>query len=467
MIPKAARNCAFCSARQEVPSIETPTIGGKAIDEDATGDEDEATPPAAEAKDESAAARSDVAPEATSPATASPPTVEKAAPPGAAATRASAEPPPTERAAAGGATAAAAAGDDRSHDGEAPPPSAPGEADGSSSAPHRHASQTSRTLVGIEFDAAAAAAEVAAEKAAAEKVAAEKAAAEKAATPEPSNAAAPATAEPAAAEFDAVEPDAVEPEESDAADNEPGEARAISWAVVGRTVMALAGVVLLALYVSSYKLMVAFAGPEKALQHFSLAGGLVLVAAGLMHLPPRFRAGVATGLGAVPLFLVGPSLVGFDGWRGPTAALVFLVLPGALLLRARATDSRLARALVAGAVALIALLYLVPSDGVAPITAALALLGSGSLVGALTGAIFLSPLLLGALALTAFAGRDSTGFGALWACLVLLLAPGALIAAGLTDGDASLVHVGVALLAAGATAAVGLAQLLAPSPQGA
>src|SRR2546428_553892 len=116
-----------------------------------------------------------------------------------------------------------------------------------------------------------------------------------------------------------------------------------------------------------------------------------------------------------------------------------------------ASASKLARALVGMAVALIALLYLAPVEGVMPVKMAWGLLASGSLPHLATGLVFLSPLVLGLLALTAFAGSDSTGFGTLWACLVLLLAPGAIVVAGLAADEASWVHLGIALAAAGAT----------------
>jgi hypothetical protein len=455
MIPKTARNCAFCSARQEVPTLGMPVLGVNlpaADDSDASDGEEQAGAPAESitaalaSAAEAAAAAQVTPPVVEAPAIAIAPSVEPlvaVAPPddGELERRASAVTPRQLRATSDPVAAPAAPSEKAA---AAPEVAAGSEAEraGEPAASHRHSSQTSKTLFGIEVDTqalvAAAEADAALERRADE--------------PRPDEAAEAAEADDGA---DRPEPD----------DDEWEEEPRVSWAVVGRTVMALAGIVLLALYVSSYKLMVALAGPQIALQHYSLGGGLVLLAASLMDLPARFRAAVSAGLGAVPLFLVGPSLVGFDGWRGLAAALVFLVLPGALFLRARATGSRLARLLVAVAVVLIALIYLVPTDDVVPAAAALALVRSGSIAGVVTGAIFLSPLLLGALALTAFAGRDSTGFGALWACLVLLVAPGAIIAAGFADGDASLVHVGVALLAAGATAAVGLAQLLAPPPQ--
>ncbi|MSP63826.1 MAG: hypothetical protein EXR72_26465 [Myxococcales bacterium] len=328
-------------------------------------------------------------------------------------------------------------------------------------------SQTGETLFGVQVDTdALVAASRAAQAKAAEAAAAEAAAAE--AKNAEAKAAYVSLAKPPPGAKPAPEPAVVvEPTPADPDEDFDEEGPAVAWELVGRAVMAMAGVVLLGLYATSYPLMVALAGPQLVLQHYALVAGLVLIAGGLMTLPTRFRAGLAAAVGVIPLFVVGPSVGGFGGWRGLAAAMVFCLLPGALLLRSRATESKLARGLVAGGVALVALLYVVPVDGVVPFSAVWSLLVSSSFAGVLTGAIFGAPLLLAAAALTAFAGRDSTGFGALWAALVLLLGPGAIIAAGVADDETSLVHIGVALLAAGATAATGVAELLDPSPRAA
>ena len=153
------------------------------------------------------------------------------------------------------------------------------------------------------------------------------------------------------------------------------------------------------------------------------------------------------------------------GGAGLAAAAVVLVLPGALLLRARVTGSRAARLLVGAAVALALAVYLVPYEGVVPLRAVWGLLTSGSLTDALIGVFFLLPLGLASLTLTAFAGEASTGYGTLWACLVLLNASAAVVIAGRLREELSLVHLGIGLLAAGSAAAVGVADLLDLDPQ--
>jgi hypothetical protein len=220
------------------------------------------------------------------------------------------------------------------------------------------------------------------------------------------------------------------------------------------------GLALLALFLVDLSLLGALGGVPLVLAIYYLMGGLLLLASPLLPMPTRLRAALATAVGAVPLFVIGPYVGGMGGWRGLAAALVLLVLPGALLLRARATASRLARGLVAAAVVLCALIYLVPDDGVVPLSLAFGLIGSGSLTGMITGVFFLLPLALAACTLTAFAGPGSTGLGTLWASLVLLNAAGAVIIGGELRDDQSLVHLGVGLLAAGAASAVGVADLL-------
>ena len=99
-----------------------------------------------------------------------------------------------------------------------------------------------------------------------------------------------------------------------------------------------------------------------------------------------------------------------------------------------------------------------------PLKAAARLVGSGDLTGLLTGLFFVAPLGLVLLTLTAFAGDGSTGFGNLWACLVLLIAAGAVMLEGQIRGEVSLTHLGIGLLAAGSAAAVGVADLLHLDP---
>jgi hypothetical protein len=466
MIPESARNCVFCGVRQPAPEVSSPT-GVPALTE--------AEAASASVKDETAAAGGPVVEVAAAPAAAPAPVVEVAAAPTPApvveavpvpvvavaptpapapavdvAPVAAPAPnlvmtPPSVEAVAPVAAAAVAvetpapangatdAGAPRVNP-QAVTPAAVNAVSGPASS---RSSQTNNTLLGMMVDPALLA------------------------LPDPSKATPTATAAAATAPAPAAEePAAADDDEAD--EDERPEASQAAWQAVGRAVMSLAGLVLLGLYLSSYKVMVAFAGPQLVLQQYSMVGGLLLLVGGLIRLPPRVRAGLAALVGAVPLFLAPPTVGGFGGWRGIAAAAVFLVLPGALLLRARATESKLARGLVALGIVLIGLLYLVPEDGATPVAAAWLLISSGSLAKLVTGLIFLAPLLLALLALTAFAGSDSTGFGTLWACLVLLIAPGAIIVAGLASDEGSAVHVGVALLAAGATAAVGLSQLLDP-----
>jgi len=232
------------------------------------------------------------------------------------------------------------------------------------------------------------------------------------------------------------------------------------WSRLSRVTMLAGGVALLVLFLVDVSLLGALGGVPLVLAIYYLMGGLLLLASPLLPMPDRLRAALATAVGAVPLFVTGPFVGGMGGWRGLAAALVLLVLPGALLLRARVTASRLARGLVTAAVVLCGLIYLVPDDGVVPLNLAFGLISSGSLTGMITGVCFLLPLGLAVCTLTVFAGPGSTGLGTLWACLVLLNAAGAVIIGGELRDDQSLVHLGIGLLAAGAAAAVGVADLL-------
>jgi len=237
-----------------------------------------------------------------------------------------------------------------------------------------------------------------------------------------------------------------------------------TWSRLSRVTMLAGGAALLVLFLLDVSLLGALGGMPLVLAIYYLIGGLLLLASPLLPMPDRLRAALATVVGAVPLFVTGPFVGDMGGWRGLAAALVLLVLPGALLLRSRVTASRLARWLVTAAVVLCGLIYLVPDDGVVPLSLAFGLIGSGALTGMITGVCFLLPLGLAVCTLTVFAGPGSTGLGTLWACLVLLNAAGAVIIGGELRDDQSLVHLGVGLLAAGAAAAVGVADLLDARP---
>src|SRR5205807_2206129 len=140
-------------------------------------------------------------------------------------------------------------------------------------------------------------------------------------------------------------------------------------------------------------LLVSLAGAQLVLAMYYLVGGLLLVTGALLPLPPRLRALSATLVGAVPIFVAAPVLE-LAGWRGLSAALVFLALPGALVLRARSAEARLPRAVVPLAVLVALAVYLVPDDGVMPLAAFIGHIRSGSLTFALAGLFFLVPLVL-------------------------------------------------------------------------
>lgn len=229
-----------------------------------------------------------------------------------------------------------------------------------------------------------------------------------------------------------------------------------------RFVMIAAGVTLFVLFGMNATLLGAFGGHQLVLATFYLVGGVVLLGGATLPLPDRIRAAVATVIGAVPLF-VAPAMVSLDGWRGFTAALVVLTLPGALLLRARVRRSRLARGLVALCIGLTALIYVVPVEGLVPVSLPISLLGTGSIDAIIVGAISLLPLGLVLATLSVFLPPRSTGGGNVWAPLVLLAVAGSVVMTGFAGGprsDLALVHLGVGLLAAGATASLGVAQLL-------
>ena len=231
----------------------------------------------------------------------------------------------------------------------------------------------------------------------------------------------------------------------------------LSFQSIVRAVMIVAGAALLVLFAKNAPLLGALGGNQLVLAYYQLVGGLLLAAGGLLPLPGKVRAAVAALAGAVPLF-VAPPLVELDGWRGLAAALLILLLPGALVLRQRVTGSLLSRALVVGAVGVAFLIYLVPVGGVVPLKAALGLFATGQINEIVSGAITLLPLLLVAGTLTALLPSSSSGFGVGWAVLLLLAVSGSVVLAG--HGDQSLFQLGVAILAAGSAAAVGVAQLL-------
>jgi hypothetical protein len=231
------------------------------------------------------------------------------------------------------------------------------------------------------------------------------------------------------------------------------------WSALARTVMVIGGLALVGVFAAGSSLLVSLVGPQLVLAKYYLVGGLLLAAGGVLSLPDKLRAALATLVGAVPLFVAAPVVGGLAGWRGLAAAMVFLLLPGSLLLRARGTGSKLASLLVVVCVGLAVAIYVVPDGGVVPLEVIIKQLRSGSLTYALGGLFFLAPLALVTATLTAL-GRESSTLGNLWASLVLSTAAGAIVLAGVSREDPSLIHLGVGLLAAGAATAVGVGQLL-------
>jgi hypothetical protein len=237
------------------------------------------------------------------------------------------------------------------------------------------------------------------------------------------------------------------------------------WGPLGRLVMGVGGLVLVALFfcpwhgVSSWQLLETLSGADFVRQLFYLTGGIVLVASAVLPLPFVFRAGVGTFVASLPV-LLGASGV-LDGWRGVVAALAILGLPATHLLRSRAQTSAVARPLALAAVAAVLLLYLLPTSSVVPIAFVFKMIASGSLGYAVLGLFVLVPLVFAGLSLLGVLGRDLTDIGALLSVLILLWAPVTVALRGLMIDDGTQLYVAVALLWASATAALSLAQLLA------
>jgi hypothetical protein len=236
------------------------------------------------------------------------------------------------------------------------------------------------------------------------------------------------------------------------------------WAQLGRLVMGVGGLVLVALFfcpwhgVSSWQLLETLAGTDFVRQLFYLTGGIVLVACALLPLPFVFRAGVGALVAALPVLLGAAGVL--DGWRAVVAALAILGLPATHLLRSRAQTSAVARPLALAAVTAVVLLYLMPMSSVVPIAFVFKMIASGSLGYAVLGLFVLVPLVFAGLSLLGVFGRDLTDIGVLLSVLILLWAPVTVALRGLMIDDATQLYVAVALLWASATAALSLAQLL-------
>jgi hypothetical protein len=235
------------------------------------------------------------------------------------------------------------------------------------------------------------------------------------------------------------------------------------WGALGRLIMGIGGVVLVALFfcpwhgVSSWQLLETLSGAEFVRQLFYLTGGIVLVACALLPLPFLFRAAVGAAVAAMPVLLGAGGVI--EGWRGVVAALAILGLPASHLLRSRAQSSPAARLLVMAAVAAVALLYLLPISSVVPIAFIVKMMASG-FGAAIFGVFLLIPLVFAALSLIGVLGRDLTDIAVLLSALILLWAPVGMALRGIMIEDATQLYVAVGLLCASATAALSLAQLL-------
>ncbi len=237
-----------------------------------------------------------------------------------------------------------------------------------------------------------------------------------------------------------------------------------------RFTMLAAGVLLLGVFAAPWSLaddqafiwqqlrrLSALAFAQRALL---IIGGVLLIASALLPLSMRVRALVAMVVGLAEL---GLRLPGASG-RQVGLAMLLVLLPAALALRARSRGSRLARGLTALAVAGLLAQLLIPEQGTMPLLAGLSAPPTESL------ALFFKRLLpfallgLSLLSLLVFLPRQSSAGAPLWAALLLLYLPltswlqaAALLGAGgLSLGG---VHTGVVAWSCGACAALGLAQL--------
>jgi len=193
---------------------------------------------------------------------------------------------------------------------------------------------------------------------------------------------------------------------------------------------------------------------------FSAAGALAAVAA--LPFPYSLRAAVAVLVGLVLMVLglqSGGPLGGLtvDGSlpRGVARLITLATLPAALMFRARYTAFKRARVVLAAAIALsvpfLALEVMLLTDDAAPFVAR-----AGALLS----------ILIVACSLFGFMGQGTTGWGALWAALVLGGVP---VEVGLrhftladdATGQLTYPATAVGLICAAAIASLGLFQLLA------
>jgi hypothetical protein len=276
----------------------------------------------------------------------------------------------------------------------------------------------------------------------------------------------------AAAADDDDEPESIEIERPTTARPDAGRAAeppvaagaAFPFQRVGRTLMGIAGAVLLLLFllpwhgVSSWQLLQSVGGADFVLHLFYLTGGVTLLLSALLPLPSGFRALIGVAVAATPV-LVGASAI-LPGWRGILAAVATLALPATHFCRAQVKSSSLARLLVAVAGLAVLLLYLVPVSSVVPLVAVFKMIVSGEIGTMLFNIFMLIPLGFALLSLLGLVGRDLTDVGVLVSFVSLFWAPLFIALLGFARDDATQYYVALALLVASATAATSLAQLL-------
>jgi hypothetical protein len=172
--------------------------------------------------------------------------------------------------------------------------------------------------------------------------------------------------------------------------------------------------------VFSWDLLGSAAGLSLVTLILPAAGGLLCLLAGLIPLPHVLRALIAFLVGAAPLVL---GLTAGAAWQVIVVTAMLVLLPAALMHRARVRGSVLARILVAVGVLGILATFLVPAFGTLPVASLLAGLGALDAPSLVVRLLPLVLILLCLLSLLAFMGRRRTGLSRLWAVLLLLYLP--------------------------------------------
>jgi len=293
-----------------------------------------------------------------------------------------------------------------------------------------------------------------------------------------------APAAPAAAEVPATRlaaaatprPDASRPvlaSESLAADLAPQEPARGAM----RALMAIGGVLLIGLFVApwgevagklifSWDLLKSLSGVLFAKRIYLAAAGVVFLAAALLPLPYLLRALIGLVLGLIPFVL---DAINVPEWRLILLFGSLILLPAALLHRARYRGSVLSRILVGVGVLGILACLLVPEGGSVPLIKVFDGLGDAPASTIVLRLFPLLLLLLALLSLLAFLGSGSTGLARIWAVGLLLFLPLQMwlsTAFQLGSGKAA-THLipdfygGLTLLAALVLSAFGLSQLFA------